>query len=133
MQFPNGFSTSTGLRLMCSFAVRTRLLRLFKVKLTFSIAAPCYAHGAMMNTFEIEDRLREDLENSQKRLEHAMAIFRQAAVRTDSGADQRFKLASIQQAAAREVVVETMHRLNQFFLFGTIPESLAQLAFAAKV
>jgi hypothetical protein len=85
----------------------------------------------MMNDFEVEDRLREDLENSQNRLEQAMALFRQAAVGTDAGAEQRFKVASLQQAAARENVVETMHTLNQFFQFGTIPESMAQLALTA--
>lgn len=84
-----------------------------------------------MNKFEIEDRLREDLEISQKQLAQAMTLFRETAVQTGLGADQVFKLASAQQAAAREKVVETMHKLNQFFLFGTIPESLAQLAFAA--
>jgi hypothetical protein len=80
----------------------------------------------MLSSHEIEDRLRGDLEASQRRLNRSLTLFLQIAGETGADAPRLLMQASASQSAARDQVVASMYRLNQFFLFGTVPEEFKE-------
>ena len=82
------------------------------------------SNESMLSSHEIEDRLRGDLEGSQRRLSESLTLFLRIAGQTGADADRLLIQASASQSAARNHVIASMHRLNLFFLFGTVPAEL---------
>jgi hypothetical protein len=57
-----------------------------------------------------------------------LTLFLQIAGETGADAARLLMQASASQSVARDQVVASMHRLNQFFLFGTVPQELQEKA-----
>jgi hypothetical protein len=74
---------------------------------------------------EIEEILREDLENARVRFNESLAIFFRIAGETTAGVDVRLAAASSDHAEARAQLLEATRRLSQFFA-GIVPEDLIE-------
>jgi hypothetical protein len=109
------------------FIPALRLFRYSQVGISFR----CFEEPQMLTNHEIEDRLREDLKACKQRLDQSLSVFLRVAGANESDATRQLEQAYAAQSTAREQLVVAMSRLNQFFLFGTVPDDFIEKRMAA--